>query len=133
MKSKILVTLYLAVIFLAACASAGALPLGDNSLAVGESVSGEGVTVTFVRVLEDNRCPADAICVRSGEMRVLVEVGQGTESIQHTLTLGDMAAGDVSSITVGGHTFTLTEVNPYPLASDPTDFADYTITLNISH
>jgi hypothetical protein len=133
MKSKILVALSLAAILLAACAPSGSLPMGDNTLAVGESVSGEGVTVTFVRVLEDNRCPADAICVRSGEVRVLLRSTVGGNSQDHTLTLGDIAEGDVSSITVGGHTFTLTEVNPYPLASDPTDFGDYSITLNLSH
>jgi hypothetical protein len=133
MKSKILLILSIAAIILTACAPSGSLPMGDNTLAVGESVSGEGVTVTFVQVLEDNRCPADAICVRSGEVRVLVRATEGGSSQDHTLTLGDMAVGDVSSITVGGHHFTLTEVNPYPLASDPTDFADYTITLNIGH
>lgn len=133
MKSKILISLSVAAIILAACTPAGALPLGDKVLAVGESVSGEGVTVTFVHVLQDSRCPADAICVTSGNVQVLVEIGQGTESIQHTLTLGDMRDGDTSSFTADGYTFTLTEVNPYPLASDPSDFADYSITLNISH
>jgi hypothetical protein len=133
MRSKILLAVSLAAILLAACSPAGSLPMGDNTLAVGESVNGEGVTVTFVSVLEDNRCPADAICVRSGEVRVLLRSTVGGNSQDHTLTLGDMAEGDVSSITVGGHTFTLTEVNPYPLASDPTDFADYTITLNVGH
>lgn len=133
MKSKILITLSLVVIILAACTPAGSLPLGDNVLAVGESVSGEGVTVTFVQVLHDSRCPADAICVRSGSVQILLRTTEGGNSQDHTLTLGDMEAGDIDSITVGGHRFTLTEVNPYPLASDPTDLADYIITLNISH
>lgn len=132
MKSKILLTLSLAAILLAAC-NAGASFVTDPTLEVGESWDADGISATFIQVLEDNRCPADAICVRSGEVRVLIRVTHRGNSQDYTLTLGDMAEGDVSSISVDGQTFTLTEVNPYPLASDPTDFADYTITLNVGH
>jgi len=47
------------------------------------------------------------------------------------LTLGDMTTGDTSVTTVGEFTVTLLEVNPYPLASAPVDYADYTVTLEL--
>lgn len=125
---------FLIAVLLAACASAAtALPAGEHVLALGQSVaSADGsVTITFVEILEDSRCPADAMCVWQGNVKVLIEVSQGTEAQQFTLTLGELLEGDVNSITVGDSTVTLTQVDPYPLASQPADPADYRITINI--
>jgi hypothetical protein len=129
MSTKTILVALLAVI-LAACAPAtGPLPLGETTLGVGESVSGEGVTITFSRLLSESRCPADAICVTSGFVEVMVSVN----GVQHVLTLGDMDEGDTSTVDANGHTITLLDVQPYPLASDPADPADYEITIDISH
>lgn len=120
---------------LAACqpGSPSALPDGQAVLGVGETVaSADGrLSVTFVALVEDSRCPADAICITSGSVRVLLEVSLGTEIFQATLTSGDMLEGDLNSIEVGGATVTLADVQPYPLASQPADPAAYEITLNI--
>lgn len=138
MKSKMLgFTLGLFALALAACqpAAPGVLPPGQVVLALGESIaSADGsLGVTFIEVVEDSRCPADAICVTSGSVRVLVQATLGTESFQPTLTLGDMLAGDVSSIQVGNSTVTLVDVQPYPLASQPADPGDYEITLHVQN
>jgi hypothetical protein len=48
-------------------------PLGaDFALRRGQTagITGEAVTVTFVRVAEDSRCPAGVQCIRAGEARV---------------------------------------------------------------
>jgi len=125
----------LRLVFIAsACAPAiRTLRPGRVVLKPGESVVGTNpaIEITFVEVVQDSRCPADATCITGGQVRVLAEVKQGTDLFQYTLTLGDMLAGDINSITVDAYVATLTEVNPYPLASQPTDFADYKITLDI--
>lgn len=81
--------------------------------------------------MQDSRCPADAICVSSGfvQARFLIEQGEITRDV--VLTLGDMSTGDINSVEIGGWTVTLVEVNPYPLASAPVDYADYSITLDL--
>ncbi len=137
-QNKSVLILALFAFLLAACQPAALpyqLPSGQVVLAVGQNVaSADGsLRVTFVELVEDSRCPADAICITSGSVRVLVEVSFGTEIFQSTLTLGDMLEGDVNSITVGGATVTLSDVQPYPLASQPADPADYEITLNIEN
>jgi hypothetical protein len=137
-QNKSVLILALFAFLLAACQPAALpseLPNGQVLLGVGESIaSADGRTsVTFVELVEDNRCPADAFCLTSGSVRVLVEVSLGTEIFQATLTSGDMLEGDVNWITVGGATVTLSDVQPYPLASQPADPADYEITLNVEN
>lgn len=133
MKSK-LSHLTLLLFLLAGCSQAGGgLPTGTQVLKPGQSISSAdgSIALTFVEVLDDSRCPADAMCVWQGNVRVLLEVTQGTELQQYTLTLGELLQGDVDSISVSGSTVALVQVDPYPLASQPTDPADYEITLSI--
>lgn len=106
---------------------------GQTELRPGQSLNDvqSGSVLTFVEITQDSRCPADATCITSGFVRVLLEIQQGDITRRETLTLGDMAAGDVNSIEVGEFTVTLIEVNPYPLASAPVDYSDYTITLDL--
>jgi hypothetical protein len=42
-----------------------------------------------------------------------------------------MTAADTDTVEVGGFTVTLVDVQPYPLASNPVDYANYTITLDL--
>ena len=138
MKPRILTfALALFALALAACqpAAPGALPYGPVVLSLGESIaSADGsIGVSFIEVVEDSRCPADAICITSGSVRVLVQVTLGTESFQPTLTLGDILAGDVSSIQVANSIVTLVDVQPYPLASQPADPRGVEITLYVQN
>ena len=132
MKTKI--ALLLAIVLLAACSPA-ILRLGTLVLKPGQSAtSADGsVSVTFVELIQDSRCPADAMCIWQGNVRVLIEVRQGTEMQRYTLTLGALLEGDVSSISLPGYTITLKDVQPYPLTSQPSSPADYEITLGISY
>jgi hypothetical protein len=136
MKAKTLI-LTLTLLLLAACqpAANGVFEAGQATLHPGQSLDDvqSGSVLTFVEVVQDSRCPADAICVTSGFVQVLLEVQQGDITRQEVVTLGDMAEGDVNSIVVGEFTVTLVEVNPYPLASQPTEPADYSVTLDIQN
>jgi hypothetical protein len=134
MKSKVF-ALSLVLLLLAACAPAaarGTFEAGQMELHPGQILDDvqSGSILTFVEIVQDSRCPADATCVTSGFVQVLLKIEQGEITRDEILTLGDLAEGDVNSIGVGGWTVTLVEVNPYPLASQPVDLADYTITLD---
>jgi len=62
---------------------------------------------------------------------VLLQVVSGGQTRQVTLTLGELLAGDVNLVTVNGATVSLVDVQPYPLASQPTDPTHYEVTLDI--
>lgn len=135
MKTKIVFALIISsLILLTACSAARTFADGQYVLKVGESISNAAgsVKIRFVEVLEDSRCPADATCIWAGQAKVLVEVKNGTVAQQYTLTLDTLLEGDVNSIDIESYTITLVQVDPYPLASQPIDFADYSITLDIA-
>lgn len=132
---KATVTLILLAALLAACAPAAndVFEAGQVVMHVGQSLDDvqSGSVLTFVEIVQDSRCPADAICVTSGFVEVRLDVHEGDSIRSEALTLGDIAEGATSSTTVGEFTVTLLQVDPYPLASQPVDYADYTITLDL--
>jgi hypothetical protein len=138
MKTTVLILTTL-LFMLAACAPAapatpnGVFEAGQVTLRPGQSLDDvqSGSVLTFVEIITDSRCPADAICVTSGFVQVLLRIEQGELTRDVVLTLGDQAAGDTDTVEVGGFTVTLVDVQPYPLASAAVDYADYTITLDL--
>jgi hypothetical protein len=135
MKSKALILTTL-LLLLAACTPAAphsVFERGEVTLRPGQSLDDvhSGSVLTFVEIVNDSRCPADAICVTSGFVQVLVRIDQGDLTREAVLTLGDMNAGDSDHVEIGGFTVTLVDVQPYPLASAPVDYAVYSITLDL--
>lgn len=99
---------------------------GTFTLALGETRSAHGVSITPLEVVEDSRCPMDAMCIQQGQARVRVQTvdGMGTSTSILTLAAAEPATTEVSSIW-------LTEVMPYPMASDPTESEQYRFTFRV--
>ncbi len=124
------------LLLLAAACGPAANPVfeaGPLVLSPGQSADDvqSGSVLTFVEIVQDSRCPADAICVSSGFVQARFAIQEGERTREAVLTLGDMSAGDTNVMSVGEFTVTLVEVNPYPLASAPVDYADYSVTLDL--
>ena len=80
-----------------------------------EAVFGdEGLTITFVDVSEDSRCPAATNCIVSGLAKVRLDVVAGErplgmhEFVLNQRTIGGTARG------IGQYVFSMRELNPYP-------------------
>jgi hypothetical protein len=118
----------------AACSPAGPTARLDENfvLAPGASarVTGADVSIRFIGVQGDSRCPADAICIQGGDALVRVEVlpstgGAGARTYDlHTANSQPVRHGDVS--------IALVELAPYPFASRPTQPGDYRATLRVT-
>lgn len=134
MKSAVFALTALLLLIGAACSPAanGVFEAGQMGLRPGQTLDDvqSGPVLTFVEIVQDSRCPADATCMTSGVARVLLKIDQVEITREVILTLGDLVEGDVNSIEVGEWTVRLTEVNPYPLISQPVNYADYTVTLD---
>ena len=132
MKTKLSLVGIAVMMLAASCAPVYGLP-GEAVLKPGESIgdANRSIKITFVEVLGDSRCPADALCIWQGNVKVLIAVAYGTEIQQYSLTSGELLEYDVNSITVGEYTITLVQVDPYPLASQSTYPMDYQIALDI--
>ena len=88
------------------------------------AVTGAEMTVRFVGVTEDSRCPVDATCVWQGEAKAQLAIEISRVSSQVTLVIGD-------NTIAGGYRVTLVRVEPRPSSTAPIAAGDYRATLKI--
>ena len=92
---------------------------GVFTLALGETGTSHGWTITPTALVEDSRCPADVQCIQAGTVRVSVRVGSSTsESI----------VGLTTPVATPGGQITLVKVVPENNSKNPTKPAEYRIT-----
>lgn len=109
----------------AACSSGGpTAPLDrEFKVAIGETVSiaGTGLTVKFVRVTQDNRCPLGVLCIVAGNGQIEFEArlnGEPTTLLLNT-TLGPQNGN------VGPYDVALAELLPLRTVDDTISDKDY--------
>jgi len=85
-----------------------------------------GLSVRFVSVIGDSRCPGDATCITGGDAIVRIDIASGRSRAErdlHTGTLHPVALDDVE--------VRLVELQPYPFASRPFPPSEYRATLRV--
>lgn len=117
---------------LAACDSSTAptVPIDQRfTMAAGDTVDVTGTTlrVRFDGVVNDSRCPIDAVCIQGGDAEVRLTAA--TDGAPQMLTLH---TGSMAPQMFDGFTFTLVELTPYPFSSQPFPPSDYRATLRIT-
>lgn len=96
-------------------------------LAPGQTVDlTTGLSVRFVSVVGDSRCPGDAICIQGGDAIVRIDVQTDKSRAQRDLHTGTLAPVAVDDVEVR-----LLELRPYPFASMPFDPSEYRATLRV--
>ena len=68
--------------------------------------------LTPVAVVEDSRCPAEALCIQAGRLVIAVAIEDGPDARQRNLELGQPAR-------IGGGMLTLVEGEPGPTLTQP--------------
>jgi starvation-inducible outer membrane lipoprotein len=92
-------------------------------------LDGTGVTVSFVGVPEDSRCPVDVQCVWAGNGAVSLVVTDETGG-KTTVILNTMLSP--RSVRVSGYEIGLTGLRPDPKQSSPIPLANYVATLRVT-
>ena len=102
----------------------------DFVLAPGETtrITGADVTVRFIGVQSDSRCPADAICIQAGDAIIRIEV-LSSASVARTY---ELHTDNMQPVQHGDLALVLVQLAPYPLASRPTQPGDYRATLRVT-
>jgi hypothetical protein len=107
-----------------------AVPLSERFvLAPGGAAAIAGVSVQFVGVSGDSRCPADALCIQGGDAIVEMRVLDAGAVASYELHTGDKRRASV------GHRdlrIELLELQPYPFSARPINPADYRATLVVT-
>jgi hypothetical protein len=87
------------------------------------------VSVQFVSVTGDSRCPADALCIQGGDAIVHIRVIDGGANSPYELHTGDSSRATVTHKQVR---IALVELQPYPFSSRTIAPGEYRATLTVS-
>lgn len=122
MPTKLLIPALLGLVVVTACSDStpiapSAPPNQQLTLAAGESapIGGTELTLNFLSVSGDSRCPGDALCVTGGDALVHIIV-RGDRSAEYELHTGDPSR---ASALREGWRITLVNLQPYPFSSLP--------------
>jgi hypothetical protein len=97
---------------------------------VGNSVSSsEGITIKFISVNEDSRCPANAICVWEGNARISLQLTDRKSTEVVELNTSTRFATEAK---FGGYLIKLVSLLPYPGTKEKIDPSEYVATLRIT-
>lgn len=103
----------------------------ELKLVVGHSAPLDGGQISFVKVVEDSRCPTGATCVWAGQAIVGMQATPTQEKADDfTLTLRADAEDGATRI-VFGQRVTLLALDPHPNVAIRIDPRQYTISLRI--
>jgi len=93
-------------------------------------IKSEDITITFLNVTADSRCPADVMCVWMGQADIELLVQKGDEESSINLSIGGDSSPEESIFDM--YLIQLLELAPYPYSSKVIQPDEYTATLKIS-
>jgi uncharacterized Zn finger protein len=134
-KYKLLLTVLLSMLLLVSgCAKPGEDQVNLNkefTLSIGQSavVSGENLSVKFIDVLSDSRCPRGITCVWAGEASSLVEITYNDATYSKTLTVSGSTENTITNFANYDLRF---NIQPYPEAGKQIAKKDYRLQLVIT-
>jgi len=102
----------------------------EVELGVGESAQVAPVTVTFVGVTDDSRCPKGVTCIWEGDALVELRVRREDGGAAVTLSL-HANPRFTQEATAAGVRVRLVRIDPYPEADHPIEAGDYRVVLSL--
>ena len=96
------------------------------------TIEPEDLRIKFVNVVEDSRCPVDALCVWAGRAIVLIGVtsnGRGLGELELRL---DPENQELVEGEIGDFLITISELSPHPKAENPIEKSDYIVSLIVT-
>lgn len=101
------------------------------TLKVGQSANLAEVdlTLSFISVTQDSRCPSDVTCIRAGDATIVLTVtAMNGERDELSLTLASNGEATAQSFDVA---VTVSNLLPYPVSTSPIAPGDYQITVTV--
>ncbi|MDB5188083.1 MAG: hypothetical protein JWO50_603 [Candidatus Kaiserbacteria bacterium] len=108
----------------AACPSVNATSSTVHTT-VGQKVTGLGVTITPIEVVEDSRCPANVNCIWAGTVKVRTKITSAMGTSEMVLELGVPTTTEAEIVT-------LTEVTPQKVPQETIPISSYRFVFTIT-
>lgn len=94
--------------------------------------SQENLSIKFLRVEQDSRCPQGVQCFWQGQVKVALSFVQDGESLDEFILTKTPGQPDAAVFSSNGYDIKLLEANPYPQKNSRSDFANYVINLKVT-
>lgn len=94
-------------------------------LKIGESKTVNGVRITVNKLVEESRCPIDAVCIQAGKFIANVTLKSDTDTETLNMTEG------ASATLIDTFKVSLVSAKPLPMASKPTLESDYRLLFKV--
>ena len=117
MKKLFLVSILFVTFFALAQDEKAETPKIAVKIELGQTISLQGVSLTFTDVVEDSRCPKYTNCIWAGRAVVLVEVDRNGEKTQKKIYLGQTRNNEPTSKKLyekNDYFIEVVALNPYP-------------------
>ena len=103
----------------------------EFTLAVGQTatVAGEDLSIEFVEVVSDSRCPKGATCIWAGEASCLIKLTASDSTLSKVLT--QPGPSSPSTAVVAGYEITF-DILPYPELGKQIDAKDYRLQMVVT-
>ncbi|HET8803764.1 MAG TPA: hypothetical protein VFM72_04235 [Aequorivita sp.] len=117
MKNSLLAIIILFSTFAFGQGDSAATPKIGIKVPQGETIVIKGVSIKFLEVIEDSRCPTGVTCIWAGRAIVKVEVIANGKKEEKILTFGEVRPGEEKNTTLynsGKFAINGLTLNPYP-------------------
>lgn len=98
----------------------------EDSVVVGDTNTINGVSVTFNKVTQDNRCPVDAVCIIAGTATANLKLTHGTQSVTKDFVV------QAAPYTFDGYSISVTDISPDKKAAKAIDPKTYVIRVRVT-
>ena len=92
----------------------------------------ENVTVKFLNVTGDSRCPSDVTCIWQGDIIVVVNVLKNNYDMGNFNLINGLGENNATTTIPGGYLLQLVKVEPYPTSGTIIHLSNYTATFSLS-
>jgi len=93
-------------------------------------IKSEYITVTFLNVTSDSRCPSDVTCIWQGQAGIELDVRKGEVESTVSLSIGGDSSPEESIF--NAYLIQLVDLSPYPISIKNIQPEDYTVTIKIT-
>ncbi len=92
----------------------------------------ENISVKFLNVTADSRCPSGVTCIWQGEATVVVNVAKNNQDMGHFSLASGLGDKNATAQIPGGYFLQLVKVEPYPTSGTKIQLDNYTATFTLS-
>jgi len=92
----------------------------------------DNISVKFLNVTEDSRCPSGVTCIWQGKSTMIVNVIKNNQNLGNSNLTSGLGSNNATVTIPGGYLLQVIQVEPYPTSQMSIPISNYTVTFAIS-